>query len=420
MSKSKNMRIPLLVFKTLFENFIETSRAGKPSKFDIGPVISTFSTNFYDGFRLRAGGKTTAALNKHFFLEGNYTHGFKSGGNYYGITAQYCFNKKKHSSFEFPQRMIVFESSLDVTSVSDKFLKNSKDNLFVNFRTETVNMLYKNNKQRLGFIWETDYGMNFSTNIIAESNRPVGDLRFIHVNDGREDFRMRTTELNATVQFCPGQTYINTKQDRWPVDKDRPEFTVRHATCFEGVLGGQYSSNQTELAMFKRQWLGTWGRLDLYASGSIQWNKVPFPLLITPPTCISYVEQEGTLNMLHNMEFFMDRRVFWSVAWNMNGKIFNRIPLLKKLKLREYVAFRGVWGTLTDKNNPWKNSGDAMLYEFPEGSYPISPSKPYMEVAVGVRNIFKIFGVDYVRRINYHEHPGTKKNGVRLNLTFSF
>ena len=420
MSKSKNMRIPLLVFKTLFENFIETSKAGKPSKFDIGPVISTFSTNFYDGFRLRAGGKTTAALNKHFFLEGNYTHGFKSGGNYYGITAQYCFNKKKHSSFEFPQRMIVFESSLDVTSVSDKFLKNSKDNLFVNFRTETVNMLYKNNKQRLGFIWETDYGMNFSTNIIAESNRPVGDLRFIHVNDGREDFRMRTTELNATVQFCPGQTYINTKQDRWPVDKDRPEFTVRHATCFEGVLGGQYSSNQTELAMFKRQWLGTWGRLDLYASGSVQWNKVPFPLLITPPTCISYVEQEGTLNMLHNMEFFMDRRVFWSVAWNMNGKIFNRIPLLKKLKLREYVAFRGVWGTLTDKNNPWKNSGDAMLYEFPEGSYPISPSKPYMEVAVGVRNIFKIFGVDYVRRINYHEHPGTKKNGVRVNLTFSF
>lgn len=420
MSKSKNMRIPLLVFKTLFENFIETSKAGKPSKFDIGPVISTFSTNFYDGFRLRAGGKTTAALNKHFFLEGNYTHGFKSGGNYYGITAQYCFNKKKHSSFEFPQRMIVFESSLDVTSVSDKFLKNSKDNLFVNFRTETVNMLYKNNKQRLGFIWETDYGMNFSTNIIAESNRPVGDLRFIHVNDGREDFRMRTTELNATVQFCPGQTYINTKQDRWPVDKDRPEFTVRHATCFEGVLGGQYSSNQTELAMFKRQWLGTWGRLDLYASGSIQWNKVPFPLLITPPTCISYVEQEGTLNMLHNMEFFMDRRVFWSVAWNMNGKIFNRIPLLKKLKLREYVAFRGVWGTLTDKNNPWKNSGDDMLYEFPEGSYPISPSKPYMEVAVGVRNIFKIFGVDYVRRINYHEHPGTKKNGVRVNLTFSF
>ena len=420
MSKSKNMRIPLLVVKTLFENYIETSKAGKPSKFDIGPVISTFSTNFYDGFRTRIGGKTTGAFNKHLFLDGYYTHGFKSGGNYYGVTANYCFNKKKNSSFEFPQRMIVFESTLDVTSVSDKFLKNSKDNLFVNIRTETVKMLYKNNKQRLGFVWETDYGLNFTTNIIAESNRPVGNLRFIHVNDGTEDYKMRTTEWNASVQLCPGQTYINTKQDRWPINKDRPEFTIRHAMCFDGILGGQYSSNQTEVGVFKRQWLGSWGRIDFHVLGSIQWNKVPFPLLITPPTCISYVEQEGTLNMLHNMEFFMDRRVFWSMAWNMNGKIFNRIPLFKKLKLREYIAFRGVWGSLTDKNNPSINTGDATLYEFPEGSYAIDGSKPYMEVAVGIRNILKVFGVDYVRRLNYLDNPGTKKNGVRFNLTFTF
>ena len=420
MSKSKNMRIPLLVVKTLFENYIETSRAGKPSKFDIGPVISTFSSNFYDGFRLRAGGQTTAAFNKHLFLEGHYTHGFKSGGNYYGGQVTYCFNKKKNSYFEFPQRMIVFESSYDVTSVSDKFLKNSKDNLFVNFKTETVNMLYKQNMQRLGFVWETDYGLNFTTNIVAESNRPVGDLHLVHVNDGTEDFRMRTTEWNAAVTFCPGQTYINTKQDRWPINKDRPEFTIRHAIDFKGILGGQYASNQTELGIYKRQWLGSWGRIDLYASGAIQWNKVPFPLLITPPTCISYVEQEGTLNMLRNMEFFMDRRVFWSISWNMNGKIFNRIPLFKKLKLREYLAFRGVWGDLTDKNNPLVNTGDDMLYQFPEGSYAIDSHKPYMEVAVGIRNILKVFGVDYVRRLNYFEHPGTKKNGVRFNLTFSF
>ena len=419
LSKSKNMRIPLLVVKTLFENYIETSKPGKPSKFDIGPVISTISTNFYDGFRLRAGGKTTGAFNKHLFLAGYYTHGFKSGGNYYGVEAQYCFNKKKNSSFEFPQRMITFESSYDVTSVSDKFLKNSKDNLFVNIRTETVNMLYKNNKQNLGFVWETDYGLNFNTHIITESNEVCGDLRFLHY-DGTEDFKIRTTEWNAEVRFCPGQTYINTKQDRWPINKDRPEFTIRHAICFNGILGGQYASNQSEVGIFKRQWLGSWGRIDLYASGSMQWNKVPFPLLITPPTCISYVEQEGTLNMLHNMEFFMDRRIFWSMSWNMNGKIFNRIPLFKKLKLREYISFRGVWGTLTDKNNPFKNPDDEMLYKFPEGSYPLLGSTPYMEMAVGVRNILKFFGVDYVRRLNYLDHKEAKKNGIRFNLTFTF
>ncbi len=436
MAKSKGMRIPLLVVKTLFENYIETSKTGKPSKFDIGPVISTVSSNFHDGLRLRIGGTTTANFNKHLFAQGAYVHGFKSGGNYYWVDAHYCFNKKKNSFFEFPQRMVSFESSYDVTSVSDKFLKNSKDNLFVNFKTETVNMLYLNRKQKLGFTWETDYGLNFNTNLTVETNRPCGDLLFRHVGtEDRFDDRISTTEWSAEVKFCPGQTYINTKQDRWPLDKDRPEFTIRHTVGFKGILGGQYNSNQTEIGIYKRQWLGSWGRMDFHILGSAQWNKVPFPLLITPPTSVSYVEQEGTLNMLHNMEFFMDRRVFWSVAWNMNGKIFNRIPLFKKLKLREYIAFKGCWGMLTDKNNPTlaSNQNDDMLYVLPgrtEGGYPMiegvrpsyvmSTTEPYMELAVGVRNILKIFGVDYVRRINHLGNKGVKPNGIRFNLTFTF
>ena len=420
LSRSKGMRIPLIIFRTLFENYIETSKEGTPSKFDIGPIISTFSSNFYDGFRMRVGGKTTGAFSKHVFLEGHYTHAFGSGENYYGVEGIYALNKKKNSSFEFPQRNIVFESVRDVMSVSDRFLKNSRDNLFVGLKTETVKMLYLNNKQRLGFVWETDYGLNFSTNLQTESNKVRGDLRFLHVNGAPEEFGFRTTEWNASVVFSPGQTYINTKQDRWPVSKDRPEFTIRHAIAFKGLLGGDYASNQSELGVYKRQWLGTWGRMDFHASASAQWNKVPFPLLITPPTCISYIEQDGTLNMMHNMEFFMDRRVFWSVSWYMNGKIFNRIPLFKKLKLREYLAFRGVWGYLTSKNDPFKNPTDGMLFEFPEGSYVMDSSKPYMEVAVGVRNIFKLFGVDYVRRLNYLDHPDTKANGVRFNLTLSF
>lgn len=435
MAQSKGMRIPLLIIKTLFENYIETSKAGKPSKFDIGPVISTYSSNFYDGARIRLGGTTTANLNKHIFAQGWYGYGFKSHDSYYWVDAHYCFNKKKNSFFEFPQRMISFESGYDVTSVSDKFLKNSKDNLFVNFKTETVNMLYKNNRQKLGFTWETDYGLNFHTHILTESNRPCGDLVFQKANGQMPEQRMRTTEWSAEVKFSPGQTYINTKQDRWPLDKDRPEFTIRHTIGFNGILGGQYSSNQTELGIYKRQWLGSWGRMDFHVLGAIQWNKVPFPLLITPPTCVSYVEQEGTLNMLHNMEFFMDRRVFWSVAWNMNGKIFNRIPLFKKLKLREYIAFKGCWGTLTNKNNPMlpENQGDDMLFRFPgytttgipevDGVRPthlMNPHEPYMEAVVGVRNIFKFFGVDYVRRINYLGNQGAKPNGVRFNMSFTF
>ena len=421
MAKSKAMRIPLFIVKALFENYIETSKAGKPSKFDIGPVTSMFSHNYSDGFRARIGGKTTGAFNKHFFLEGYYSHGFKSHNSYYGVVVDYCFNKKKYSPYEFPMRKIRFESSYEVTSAADRFLQNSKDNLFVSLKTEKVNMQYKTNMQRLSFTWETDYGLNFNTAFKLESNEVAGDLHFIHVTDGREDKTLRTTQWSAEVHFCPGQTYIMTKQDRWPLNKDRPDFVIRHTVGIKGLLGGQFNTNQTDISVFKRQWLGSWGRMDFRVRASAQWNKVPFQFLLTPPMCLSYVEQEGTLNMLHNMELFMYRRVSWSVEWNLNGKIFNRIPLLKKLKLREYIGFKGCWGMLTDKNNPAKNTTDDLLYAFPDNrSYAIDSHVPYMEFACGIRNILKLFGVDYVRRLNYLDIPGAKKNGVRFNLTFSF
>lgn len=423
MSKSKNMRIPLFIVKTLFENYIETSKAGKPSKFDFGPVTSLLSSNFHDGLRARISGKTTGAFNKHLFMDGYYTHGFKSHGSYYGIVVDYSFNKKKYSSFEFPIRKISFESSYDVMSAADRFLQNSKDNLFVSIKTENPRMLYKTNMQKLSFDWETDYGLYLGTSIKTESNEVAGDLHFRHVNNPlNEDKILRTTELSAVAKLCPGQTYITTKQDRWPIDKDRPEFTIRHTVGIKGFLGGQFNTNQTDIEVYKRQWLGSWGRMDFRVKASAQWNKVPFQFLCTPPVCISYIEQEGTLNMLHNMEFFMDRRVFWEVCWNMNGKIFNRVPLLKKLKLREYVAFKGVWGMLTDKNNPraLQNLNDEMLYELPRNSYALEASTPYMEFACGVRNIFKVFGVDYIRRINYLGNNGAVKNGIRFNLTMSF
>ena len=421
MAKSKAMRIPLFIVKALFENYIETSKAGKPSKFDIGPVTSMFSHNYSDGFRARIGGKTTGAFNKHFFLEGYYTHGFKSHNSYYGVVVDYCFNKKKYSPYEFPMRKIRFESSYEVTSAADRFLQNSKDNLFVSLKTEKVNMQYKTTMQRLSFTWETDYGLNFNTAFKLESNEVAGDLHFIHVTDGREDKTLRTTQWSAEVHFCPGQTYIMTKQDRWPLNKDRPDFVIRHTVGIKGLFGGQFNTNQTDISVFKRQWLGSWGRMDFRVRASAQWNKVPFQFLLTPPMCLSYVEQEGTLNMLHNMELFMDRRVSWSVEWNLNGKIFNRIPLLKKLKLREYIGFKGCWGMLTDKNNPAKNTTDDLLYAFPDNrSYAIDSHVPYMEFSCGIRNILKLFGVDYVRRLNYLDIPGAKKNGVRFNLTLSF
>lgn len=422
LKQHKGMKVPLFFIKCFAENYIETSSNGKPSKFDFGPVISTFSGNFVDGFRTRISGRTTGALNPHWFWNGYYAHGFKSDKNYYGSVVTYSFNKKKNSPFEFPQRSLSFESTYDVMSASDKFLINDKDNVLIGIRTEKIDQMYFYNRQKLTFTYETDYGLNISSHLKTESNKIAGNLHFVHVNNGLEESQFRTTEYSLGVVYSPGRTYINTKQRRYPINFDNPEFSIRHTVGIDGFLGGQYNMNQTDIGVYKRQWLGSYGYIDLHLNAAAQRNKLPFPLLMTPPINLSYIEQEGTFNLLHNMEFFMDRKVFWSVSWDMNGKLFNRVPLLKKLKLREYVAFKGIWGKLTDKNNPTlaENSDDDKLFVFPEGSYVIDHNKPYMEVVAGIHNIFKFFSVEWVHRLAYNDNPDTKKNGVRFGLMVSF
>ena len=404
------------------ENYVEVAHKNqkddKRSIFDLGPVNTFISNNFVDGLRLRLAGRTMAALNPHFFWDGYGAYGTKSHEWYYGHIFTYSLNKKKNSPFEFPMRKFTFEVGHDITSPSDDNLLHNKDNLFMTIRATTQDQMYLYQRQKFGFTYETDWGFRFDTSIRWQSNRPVGNLHYFKL-DGTEVKKIRTTEASVGIDYNPGVTYVNTKQQRLPINLDSPELMLSHTMGLDGFMGGQYQSNITRMSIYKRQWLGSFGYVDFNIVGKIQWNKVPFTMLIQPPVNLSYFEQEATISMMKDWEFLSDRQAFWSVAWDMNGKLLNRIPLIKKLKWREYVAVKGVWGQLTDKNNPVKNPTDDVIFQFPNNSYTFG-NTPYWEVVAGVHNIFKFFGIDYVRRLNYLDHANVDKWGIRLGFLMTF
>ena len=422
MEQSKNFKWLIIGVKALVENYVETSSGQHPSKFDFGPINTLISSNFVDGLRFRLSGRTMAALNPHIFWNGYAAYGTKSKKAYYGTELTYSLNKKKNSPFEFPQRNLIFETAYDVMSPADKFLIHNKDNAFMAFKTQKVQQMYFYNRQKLSFVYETDWGFSVNSSLKTESNEVAGDLHFISLTDGEEMNQIRTTELKFGVRYCPGQTFINTKQKRVPINLDSPEFTLSHTVGLKNFLGGQYRLNFTELGMYKRQWLGSWGYVDGIVNVGAQWDRVPFPLLIMPPVNLSFFEHKETFSLMRNMEFLNDRYAFWSISWDLNGKILNRIPLIKRLKWREYVAFKGMFGTVTDKNNPSlsKNQGQDNLFVFPEGSYIMDKKVPYMELVAGVHNVLKVFSIDFVHRFNYNDHPGVNKNGVRFGFMMSF
>ena len=432
----KGFKYIIFGLKALIENFVETGGKNHPSKVDIGPVNTMFTRNFIDGFRTRISAQTTANLSRHWFLAGYMARGWGSKKNYYSGEITYSFNRKEYLPREFPKRTVSFKSTYDIMSPSDKFLRTDKDNVFTALKWAKVDAMMFYNRQQLTLEREEEWGMKTTLSLRTEENEAAGSLFFeklsnffppiifpdTDVSSLLHNGKIRTTELRFELEIAPGRTFINTKQRRIAINLEAPVITLSHAVGLNGVLGGQYRYNFSEVGLLKRFWLRSWGKFDVQLRAGAQWDKVPFPLLIMPAANLSYIVQKGSFNLINNMEFLNDRYASVDLAWDMNGKIFNRIPLLKKLKWREYIGFKGLWGSLTDKNNPFlfQNMGDATLMYFPEGSHVMNPKRPYMELILGVHNIFKLFHVQYVRRLNYNELPTAHKQGVRLMMRMSF
>jgi len=431
----------VFVGKAFIENFVETSvDPEKPSKVDIGPVNTMISHNFVNGVRLRASAQTTANLHPQLFLRGYVAYGFKDN-RWMGLgEATYSFNKKGYLPREFPVNNLTFTYNRDVMAPSDKFLPTDKDNVFVSFKWHTVDHMMYYEYYRL--LWEREWGngLRFKTQLRTQKDEPTGAM-FYQSLDGNgtpsQDAnlyrkQLRTSDLSLGITYQPGVSWVNTKQRRIPSNNDAPIFGLNHTSGIYEHMGKNQFYHLTEANVFKRFRLASWGKIDATLKGGVQWSQVPYPLLIMPAANLSYIKEDQTFELIRNMEFLNDRYASLMLEWDLSGKLFNRIPLIKKLKWREFLGCNVLWGTLSSKNNPFleKNRNNHRLYYFPghfqpDGSYQylshvMDPKVPYVEVIAGVHNIFKLLHVEYVRRLTYTDLPGVDKWGIRFMLRVRF
>lgn len=438
MENMKNFKFFLFIAKAFIENFVETTTTPeKPSKVDIGPVNTMISQNFIDGLRLRLSAQTTANLNKHLFGKGYLAYGFKDERLKGMGEVTYSLNEKAYLPREYPMHNLIVSYQTDVMSPSDKFMPTDKDNVFTSFKFTKVDQMMYFNRLKLKYQKEWMFGLRFEAEFNRERNEACGKL-FYQPLDGlgtpsqdvtKHQKYLNTSSLTFGVHFQPGATYINTKQRRIEINRDAPIMSLNHTLGLSGFMGGDYRYNFTEGHIYQRIWVPSAGKIDIHLKGGVEWNRVPFPLLIMPAADLSYIIEDETFSMLNNMEFLNDRYASLMASWDLNGKIFNRIPLLKKLKWREYIGCNMLWGSLSDKNNPFKNPNDSRLFYFPghfnNGAYEYSSTvmnnkKPYYELIFGIHNIFKVMHVEMVRRMNYLENPKAKKWGVRFMFRMTF
>lgn len=408
------------VIGTLVSGYIPTNMNPLKSKFEFGPMNSTFNGNAIEGGRFRVGGTTTTAFSKRWFFDGYLAYGTKDGKLKYDGLVEYSFNDRKEYRKEFPVHSVRFEYMYDLNKLGQQYMYTGKDNMLLAIRRQKDTRATYLRQAEWTYYREHYNGLAYGAVIRNFREYATKYAVFDRIGpDGsvtsRDHYDM--TELELKFRYGKDEKFYQTRNLRIPITYDALIFNFSHVMAKKGFLGSSYNYHRTDIGIQKRFWFSAFGYIDLITKAGKVWNKVPYPLLILPNANLSYTIQPEAYTNMNVLEFINDEYASWDLTYYMNGNLLNRIPLIKKLQWREVFCFRGLWGNLTDKNHP--ANGESGLYLFPEDSYTMG-NTPYMEASVGIENILKFLRVDYTWRLNYRDHPGIQTRGIRCTMRLSF
>ena len=401
---------------------------GNPSKFDFGPLNTTLSGNSVEGLRLRAGGITTANLSRHFFTRGYVAYGTRDQRWKFRGEVEYSFNRKRYHSREFPIHSIRLEHQYDIDQLGQNYMFTNPDNMFLALKRGSNHLITY--LRHTTATYQLELANNFSTTVTASSRRmEPGPWVPLMTTDGQTLSHYTQNRASITLRYAPGEKFYQTKSARIPINLDPWVFVLTHTYGPDNRLGNRFGINRTEISIQKRFWFSAFGFADVIIKGAREWSRTAYTNLLSPNANLSYTIQPESFALTDPMEFLGDTGLQWDLTYWANGALFNYIPLLKKLKLREVIAFRGWWSRLSDKNNPMVELSDISSGKSIDNPLLLWPdyvlatpmhSRPYMEMSAGIDNLLKCLRVDYVWRLNYRDTPGVSRSGLRVSLHVTF
>lgn len=389
--------------------------------FEVGPANAFYSFNPVEGFRLRLGGRTTPKLSKRYYFETYGAYGFKDQKWKYFLSGTYSINNK--SIYGYPQHYIRASYQRDTKIPGQELQFVQEDNFLLSFKRGNNDKWLYNRIFNLNYVHEFGDHIRYAFGLKWWEQTPAGTITYVkNVNGTDVNINtLTTTELSAEFRWAPHEQFYMGKIYRIPIINKYPIFTFRFIAGVKGLLNGEYNYQSVNLRIEKRFYLSAFGYTDVTAEGGYLFGKVPFPLMTIHRANQTYTYQLNSFNLMNFMEFVSDHYASVAVDHYFNGFIFNKIPLLKRLKLREVIAGKLLYGATRDENNPAKNPDQI---KFPTTNGVVSTfvlgNTPYFEGSVGIANIFKLVRVDVVKRFTYLQHADIPTWGIRTRVKFDF
>lgn len=391
--------------------------------FEIGPVNTFYSFNPVEGFRLRLGGRTTLNFSDRLEIETYGAYGFRDEKVKGYLGATYALSSG--SIHQFPVSRIRLSAQREIRIPGQELQFVQEDNILLSFKRGVNDKYLYNTKYQFEYLNEFENHFSFALGYTNLNQTPTGSLIYHRENELGEIEQvneLHTSEASLMLRWAPNEQFYQGKTYRKPILNKFPIFTFRYRAGIKGLGGGEYNYHNVSLEVMKRFFLSRLGISDLRVTGGAILGEVPYPLLKIHAANQTYSYQLFGYNLMNFQEFVSDHYVSLNLDHDFNGLILNRIPLVRRLKWREAINLRVLYGGIMDENDPEKNRG---LIAFPTNENGALTTfsleeKPYIEGSIGFANIFKFFRVDLVKRFTYLENPNITEWGVRGRFKFYF
>ncbi|WP_228852536.1 DUF5686 and carboxypeptidase-like regulatory domain-containing protein [Aegicerativicinus sediminis] len=381
--------------------------------FDYGPIFSTFGYNEVEGLRLRTGGRTYFTSNDLWRVEGFVAYGFRDNKFKYGISGKWLIDKKNRIIISGGNRRDVEQIGASLTMSSDvlgrDLASSTVFNTGVNDKLTSINISTFSAEIEPVKNFVIRFSGNYRT---LESASETFSLDYYDEDSPTGiSSKVKQYENVLTLGFYPKRKMSGFGVERYEANYDYARIFTQLSVGSRAWFNSNFNYTKLQFLYIQPFQVGGFGRLTSSLEVGKTFGEVPLGLLSVIPGNQSYFSIYKTFSQLDFYEFVTDTYASLHLEHNFNGRLFSRIPLLRKMNLREIISLRGAWGDISEENKALNASG--LIY--------IAPTeKIYYEYGFGVGNIFKVFRIDFNFRGNYREVPGARKFGVTGAFGFHF
>lgn len=379
---------------------------------EIGPYFNIYSNNFVEGSRFRLGFRTSNKLSTRYEVGAFGAYGLKDKRFKYGAHGIWVIQRQ-------PRRDITVKYFHDLDVSNPDPQEFGQDNILSGlYRRKIPQKLTFQDNLLISYFHELKFGYSNKITFTRRDIHPYFDFSYYN-NDKLPNLildtsRVRTAEMKFLTHFAYKEKFVSSNIYRTSLGSKYPALDVEYTLGMKGLLGSNYHYHKLSVAINDWFNIPPLGWSSYYIKAGKTFGKLPFLLLDILPGNETYFYNSGAFNLMNNYEFITDQ--YAMILWNhhFEGLFLNKIPLLRKLKLRWLVSGKAAFGTMTDKNK--------LINSAPINYIKINTPfpKPYAEASVGLENIFKIIRVDAIWRLTYRDMPDAAPFGVRVGMQLYF